>query len=230
MKKQLLFVFLLFTITLSAQSPEKYSLISVVLDDENTIEKLASLGIETDHGTYIEGKYFKTFFAEREAASIKAAGFQTKVQIEDWDKYFSTKKVMTRTGHCEERTGNSKVYPIPDNFQLGSIAGHFSYQEMLDNLDSMAAKYPDLITPRAEIGTIRTYEDNPIYWMRMSKNAAVDENEPEVFYNALHHAREPMSLTQLIFFMWYALENYGTNEEVTYLLDKPNLSRFCSFF
>ena len=222
MKKQLLFSFLLFAISLSAQSPERYSLISVVFDDENTIEKLSSLGVETDHGTHVPGRYLKNYFSAKEIQNIKAAGFQTKIIIEDWDEYFSNKTVETRSGDCSN-VADIKRYPIPANFKTGSQAGYFTYQEMLDNLDSMAAKYPELITPRTQIGDIKTHDDNSIYWMRMSKNAAVDENEPEVFYNALHHAREPMSLTQLIFFMWYMLENYGTDQEVTYLMDHTEL-------
>ena len=50
------------------------------------------------------------------------------------------------------------------------------YQEMLDHLDSMAAKYPDLITARAEIGNFKTYEDNPIYWLRMSMFCLISRN------------------------------------------------------
>ncbi|MEN9700390.1 MAG: hypothetical protein RLZZ301_1588, partial [Bacteroidota bacterium] len=40
---------------------------------------------------------------------------------------------------------------------------------------------------------------------------------------AIHHAREPMSLMETIFFMWYVLENYGTNEEITYLVNNTQL-------
>src|SRR5690606_9629981 len=50
-----------------------------------------------------------------------------------------------------------------------------------------------------------------------------DEAEEEVLYSALHHAREPASLSQLIYFMWYMLENYGTDEEVTYLIDNTEM-------
>ena len=38
---------------------------------------------------------------------------------------------------------------------------------------------------------------------KVSNNADVDENEPEMIYTALHHAREPGSLTQTIFYLWY---------------------------
>jgi hypothetical protein len=43
------------------------------------------------------------------------------------------------------------------------------------------------------------------------------------FLNALHHAREPISMTQLIFFMWHALENYNTDKEIQQLLNSTEL-------
>src|SRR5690606_2209606 len=57
----------------------------------------------------------------------------------------------------------------------------------------------------------------------ISDQPDVDQDEPEVLYDALHHAREPASLSQLIFYMWYLLENYGTNDEVTYLVDSTEM-------
>ena len=39
----------------------------------------------------------------------------------------------------------------------------------------------------------------------------------------MHHAREPASMSQLIFYMWYLLENYGTDPEVTYLVDNREM-------
>ena len=51
----------------------------------------------------------------------------------------------------------------------------------------------------------------------------VDDGEEKVLYTAIHHAREPMSMSQTIFFMWYLLENYGTDPEVTYLVDNTQM-------
>lgn len=35
-----------------------------------------------------------------------------------------------------------------------------------------------------------------------------------MLYTALHHAREPNSASQLIFYMWYLLENYATRADI----------------
>jgi PKD repeat protein len=42
-------------------------------------------------------------------------------------------------------------------------------------------------------------------------------------YTAIHHAREPMSLMETVFYMWFLLENYGTNDEVTYIVNNMQL-------
>ena len=62
-----------------------------------------------------------------------------------------------------------------------------------------------------------------IYWMRMSDNPNTDEAEPEVLYTAIHHAREPEAMQQLVYYMWYMLENYATNAEVQGILDNTEL-------
>ena len=59
--------------------------------------------------------------------------------------------------------------------------------------------------------------------MKISDNPNTDEPEPEVLYTALHHAREPESLSQLIYYMWYVLENYATDPEVQALVDNTEM-------
>ena len=47
----------------------------------------------------------------------------------------------------------------------------------------------------------------------------INEEEPEVFYNSLTHAREPAGMMTVVYFMYYLLENYGVDPEVTYLVN-----------
>ena len=87
----------------------------------------------------------------------------------------------------------------------------------------MYTLYPDLITVRDSIDTFLTHEGRPVQWVKISDNASTSESEPQVLYTALHHAREPESMTQLIFYMWYLLENYGSDDEVTGLVDAKEM-------
>src|SRR5690606_40564789 len=104
------------------------------------------------------------------------------------------------------------------------MAGYLTYQQMLDVLDDMAAKFPNLITVKAVVSdTNLTWEGRPLWYVKISDNPNTDEPEKEVLYTALHHAREPNSLSQMIFYMWYLLENYDTNPEIQYLVNNLDL-------
>ncbi|HKC66616.1 MAG TPA: M14 family zinc carboxypeptidase, partial [Bacteroidia bacterium] len=87
----------------------------------------------------------------------------------------------------------------------------------------MAAKFPNLISARQVIDTSHTWEGRSLYWVKISNNPNVNQSKPQVLYTAIHHAREPESLTELVYFMWYLLENYNTNAEVKYLVDNLEL-------
>ena len=103
------------------------------------------------------------------------------------------------------------------------MAGFYTYQEFLDEIDAMVAQYPNLISPRAQISTFQSIEGRPLYWLRLSDNPNTDEAEPEVLYTAIHHAREPNSLSEVIFYMWYLLENYATSDEIQYLVNNTEM-------
>ena len=104
------------------------------------------------------------------------------------------------------------------------MGGFYTYQEYLDEVDKMAQEFPQLITSKSTIGNFLTSENRPIYWMKISDNPLIDEvDETEVFYSGVHHAREPISLTELVFYMWYLLENYSNDLEIQYLLDSTEL-------
>jgi carboxypeptidase T len=59
--------------------------------------------------------------------------------------------------------------------------------------------------------------------VRLSDNPTVDEDEPEVLYTGMHHAREPIGMQLLIFYMYYLLENYDTDPDVQYIVDNFEL-------
>ncbi|MEZ4985294.1 MAG: M14 family zinc carboxypeptidase [Saprospiraceae bacterium] len=197
------------------------------------LEELLALGIDTDHGEYAPYRHLTNDLSDAELQLLTEAGFDYEILIRDVTDFYSNPSrraawnAHARGGNpCEETpTGEVNSYPVPEHFRLGSMAGFYTYQEMLDILDSMRLLYPDLVSPRRIVAPdILTYEGRPLYWLRISDNPDTDEaSEPEVFYNALHHAREPNSLTQLIYFMWYVLENYETNPEVRFLLDNTEL-------
>ncbi|MBX2874585.1 MAG: immune inhibitor A [Saprospiraceae bacterium] len=192
---------------------------------QKQLKEISQLGIEADHGTIYPGKYLINDFSESEIETLRQADFELEILIEDVVSYYKDpqRNSLEERNPTECYVSSITDYQVPENFSLGSMGGFFTYQEMLEQLDAMHAKFPNLITERSRIKNHMTSGGNRIYWLKISDNPAMEEAEPEVLYTALHHAREPNSLAQLLFYMWYLLENYETDEEIRYLLDNTAL-------
>lgn len=224
MKTYCLFIlFFLGTSTIWGQQ-EKYSKLRVYLDNRSA-QDLMQLGVTCDHGQHRRSVHFESDFSQSDRRLLETNGFRYDVLVEDVAAYYAEQNEIgnPRTANCNPNTG-AGAYAPPANFALGSMGGFLTYQQMLDNLDSMTSKYPNLITAKTVIDPNNlTHENRPIYWIKISDNPNVDENEPEALYTAIHHAREPLALSQLIYYMWYLLENYDTDTEIQYLLENTEL-------
>ena len=226
MKKLLLFIALVALSFTYAQ--ETYSRVKLYATNQQLYE-IEEFGIDVHHGKRKDNTFLETDMSASEIAMLKQNGFEVEILIEDVQAFYVARNLegVQRTGDrddCAGTGGSSTFDPVdPTNFQLGSMGGFYTYEEFLEELDSMRSKYPTLITERDTIDDYLSHENRPIYWVRISDNPEVDEDEEEVLYTAIHHAREPASLSQTIYYMWYVLENYGTNEEVTYLVDNTEM-------
>jgi hypothetical protein len=227
MKKLLLFALLSCAMNANAQT---YSRAKISATSEE-LQLLAEQGIAIDHGVHKQGTFLISDFSDEELAIIRNQGIPVEILIEDVKTFYvqqNQKHVETvvKNVGCSGSSGSTYTPPtVPSNFNLGSMGGFLTYQQFLDEVDAMAAQYPNLITPRAAISTFQTYEGRNLYWLKISDNPGTDEDdsEPEVLYTAVHHAREPNSLSEVIFYMWYLLENYATNDEVKYLVDNTEM-------
>ena len=202
---------------------QNYSRVKIYTDDSG-LEKLSKLGVSIDHGVKKDGYFFISDFSSSEIQRIKENQYAFEVLIDDVQTFYknqNTLRVEEKNSTCPSL--NSK-FISPTNFKLGSMGGFYTYQEYLDEVDKMAQEFPQLITSKSTIGNFLTSENRPIYWMKISDKPLIDEvDETEVFYSGVHHAREPISLTELVFYMWYLLENYSNDLEIQYLLDSTEL-------
>ena len=232
MKKLILsFTLILFITGLNAQ--QKYSRVKIFATNAE-LAQIGQLGLAIDHGERKQNTWLITDLSASEIQKLQANGFSYEIQIDDVSKYyeknawkdFNNKGSDDDRDNCGNGSGGSSTSfdpAVPTHFNLGSMGGYLTYAEFLAELDEMATAYPNLITTKAPISTFTTWEGRSIYWLKISDNPNTDEPEKEVLYTAIHHAREPNSLMQTIFYMWYLLENYGTNPEVTYLVDNTEM-------
>lgn len=221
------FLFILFftiPFLLFAQQ-EQYSRVRIELSSESNLHDIAKLGLCVDHGIHQKHKFLITELSASEIKTLSEHGIVYQVLVKDVVSSLHNNHKLALT-HCDQQTSNTDLI-IPEHFEYGSMSGYYTYQEMLEQLDSMRSMYPNLITVKDSLpevdGVSTSHEGRPIWMVKVSNNADVDENEPEMIYTAIHHAREPGSLTQTIFYLWYLLENYGADEQVTAILNNTEL-------
>lgn len=97
---------------------------------------------------------------------------------------------------------------------------YHTYSELLDSLTQLGSIYP-AITRLDTLGT--SIEGRYIVAIKISDNADIDEDEPEVCLMGCHHARELMSVEVPLYFAEYLLENYGIDPEATGFVDGREL-------
>jgi hypothetical protein len=155
------------------------------------------------------------FLGEQEIEILKSNNVPYTMLIVDWHDHYA--QSLKKAGP-EIQTSAS----TPKNFNYGTMGGFLTYSEALRQLDSMKILFPSLITGKDSIG--HTIEGRAIYAFKISDHPTVNEtSEPEVLYTALHHAREPQGMMTLIYYMWWLLENYGIDDEATYLVNNRQL-------
>jgi hypothetical protein len=221
MKKSILsLLFCVLFISINAQIAKYYKV--QIEGNEKLAVKLLQLGITIDHSD-VNDQGITAEISELELQTLKQNNIKHKVLISDLAKFYeernkneaSSKSAMA--GLCNESNLVKPTY-----FHLGSMGGFFTLAEMTQILDSMVLLYPNLITIKQALSPL-SVEGRTIWTVKISDNPNVDENEPELLYTALHHAREPQSLSQLIFYMWYLLEHYATNPDIKATLDNTEL-------
>ncbi len=98
---------------------------------------------------------------------------------------------------------------------------YHTYSESAAFMDSLHTLYPSVVSEKWSIG--QTMQGNEIWALKISDNPEVDEIEPEVLIDGMHHAREIMASEFPIMFAEYLASNYGTDPEVTWLVDHREL-------
>lgn len=218
-----------------------YSKVKIHLDAQHSLESLTTLGITLDHtgdhghGHQHTGKThsIEAELSDSEIAMLNNAGAKYEILIPDLTTFYAAraaKELQNNTANFLKNPSESglgcdePLYATPQAFNLGSMGGFLTLAELLAELDQMTALYPNLITLKQSASSgIVTPEGRFVYYLKISDNPNIDEAEPEVLYTALHHAREPMSMMQMVFYMWYLLENYGSDNAIKDLVDNTEM-------
>jgi len=215
---------LMFSYTGIYAQKEVYDKVKIFIKEPSDIQQISELGIALD-GTYIKkNEYIIGEFSRQDIDKIKSKDFSVEVLIADVASFYEkrNKQVSDSLAMKKKTVENASClndkYPTPHYFTLGSVGGYYSYEEIMAQLDSLHQRFPQLVTVKQALSP-NSIEGRKLWYVKISDNASTNENEPKVLYTGLTHAREPMGMQQLFFYMYYLLENYQTDPRVQYLVD-----------
>ena len=171
----------------------------------SNIAIVASQGIPLDH---IGGKrdiYIDLTCTKNQTTYLLSKGLELDILVPDLTSFY------------KERNRPA----VSRNFPLGSMQGNYTWDELNNRFDELLNLYSNIISERLVIG--QSIEGRDIWAFKISDNPNVDEDEPEVLFTSLIHAREPLSMMNLFYFAQKLAEGYNSDEEFTYLVNNREM-------
>ena len=121
-----------------------------------------------------------------------------------------------------------------EEMRMRDIEGYRNYEDLTNELQQIAADYPE-ITSLTSLGNSTCYDyylegnnnysdfQHQIWCLKLSDNPQENEDEPNIFYAAEIHAREPISLEVDMYILNYLVSNYGISDSVTNWIDNTQI-------
>lgn len=187
-------VFLTILVALPAQAEEEPYL-QVRLDLTGPMTDLRPLGDIDLEVMRIETDALILVVRPAQLQELIDLGYRVSVEIDDLQAFYSSR--------LQREAANFGIF--------------HTYSETVAEMNAIHDEYPDLTTEPISIG--QTWEGNDIWAMKVSDNPNIEEDEPEVLFDGLHHAREIMTVEVCLHFPRYLCENYESDSFVKFLVD-----------
>ena len=201
MKNKLIYMLLLcFTF-----SSEVYKQIRIENITEDDIDLFQYSGIDIDHAEYERGQFIEFAISTRDLSILDDLGYEVVVVHDDLQRFYESRLT---SNHTRE-------------FGLGSMGGYYTLEEAVQRLDDIHNEYPELVSEKFSLG--QSFQGRDIWAIKLSNNPNDDENEPEVLFTGMHHAREPMSFMNLYYYIYWLLESYQIDADATNIIDNREL-------
>jgi hypothetical protein len=178
-----------------------------------TLAQLQKLGVDLVERD-LPGGHFDLVADDGQLRFLKAQGLDATILIEDIAGYYAQRLATGSTPPQGSGLG-SWLQPA---FGQGSMGGYYTFAEVESVLDQIGAAYPQYVTPKFSLG--QSLEGRDLWAVKVSDQPGVDENEPEVRFDAMHHAREPESMQTALWYLLWLCEECGTDPLATYLVNR----------
>lgn len=156
-------------------------LCEVAVASRADVARLFAVAQDPDDHDRADDGWIRVHADADEQARLTRAGFALRVVQPDLARFYA-----------ERAAAASSLGAGP-----GSMGGFRTLAEIGAELDRLHAVYPSIVSAKYSIGT--SIQNRPIWAVRLSDNPSVDEpGEPVAWFDALHHAREPMGAEALL--------------------------------
>ncbi len=146
-------------------------------------------------------RYMVVTATHREIRDIASAGF------------FTIQEQADLGPSAEEQAGAPSFFPPEDS-------GYHDYAEMSAEIKQVADANPSIVR-RFSIG--KSYQGRELWAVKIGDNVGTDEDEPEVLYTGLLHAREHISVEQALYVLHLYADNYQTDPRIRNVVDSREI-------
>jgi len=171
--------------------------VRVHFEDGAVLRLLEASGFDVVYRAEAEG-WADVFAGGDDLQRLRQAGYQFEIIHEDVGKFYRSRLDADK-----------------------DMGGYKTLSEIYAYLDDMIAAHSNIMTDKISIG--QSIEGRDLWAIKISDNPDIDEDEPELFFNSLTHAREVATPEVLLYFMDYLTDNYGTDPEATDIVDNREL-------
>ncbi len=138
-------------------------------------------------------------YTDDELERLRELGFQYEVRLQNIEQYLA-----------------DRLQPARDD-----MGGYYTLEEIEDEIFGLAEDFDHIVSEPLSIG--ESIEGRDIWAVKISDNPNQEEDEPEVLFTALIHAREVITPHVLIETMQDLCENYQDDEYLTRLVDEREI-------
>lgn len=188
-------------ISVKAADPFERTPHKIYLKDETSLRELAELPLDIDRSSVDGGLTVEAYLNPDEAELLKALGYRVEPIPNEAREMFL--KLMRETEGTHD--------PMRD---------YHTYDEMVAELQSIAAANPDLCQLN-NVGP--TVQGRALWFMKISDNVDMEEDEVEFKYIAAMHGDEVVGKEMCMYLINYLVDEYGIDPTVTDLVNETEI-------
>lgn len=160
--------------------------------------------VDDHHPVQMTG-HAKCYVTDAEQKLLQERGFVFEVQIEDVAMFYEQRAAADQSRNA-----------------VGSMGGFRTLAEIEQELDNITATWPGIASQKFSIGT--SIQGRDIWALRISTTPGVhDPAKAVAWFDAIHHAREPMSGESVLAFGSWLCSNYGVDDSATRIVETRNV-------